>query len=337
MYLHLLLNIINLIGGAGFFFLFLLIISVMFVLRSGCMVSQSEVVIIERLGKFHSILYPGFHFIIPFLDQPRHFVWSHLRQDPNSKRAYRDIITGYRIDLRENVYEFPRQNVITKDNVTMEISAILYQQITDPRRALYEIQNLPESIEKLAQTKLREVIGSLDLDESLVSRDYINEKLREALDGATDKWGVKVNRVELQEIMPPSDIKIAMEKQMRAERDRRASILEAEGEKQSAVLRAEGAMLAEIKRATGVAESRRIIAEGEAQAKKVLAEAEAAFVEIIAKSRPGEDPAKYILSLNYIKALSEMTSGERSKTVVLPYEISSVLGSVSTMKELFGK
>src|SRR5205814_6150685 len=167
-----------------------------------------------------------------------------------------------RIDLRESVYDFPKQNVITKDNVTMEINALLYYQITDPKAAIYEINNMPEAIEKYTQTRLRDIIGSMDLDETLVSRNTINTRLTEILDEATDKWGVKVNRVELQEVNPPADIRHAMEKQMRAERDRRAIILEAEGAKQAAILQAEGD-----------ANSRIIKADGEAQARLRIAEA----------------------------------------------------------------
>ena len=267
---------------------------------------------------------PGIHFVIPFIDAPHIYNWTIIKTDPSSGRTYRHTLVASRIDLREALYDFPRQNVITKDNVTMQISALLYYQITDPKRAIYEIQNLPESIEKLAQTKLREVIGSLDLDGTLVSRDFINARLREALEGATDKWGVKVNRVELQEITPPQDIKVAMEKQMRAERDRRAIVLEAEGEKQSAILKAEGDKIARITRAAGEAESKKVIAEGEANALMALSAANLSL-----------DPARYMLALNYIKALSELTSGKSNKTIIMPYEVTSVLGSISTIKELF--
>lgn len=306
-------------------FVFVLGFVISMISKTTYMVRQSEVIILERLGKFHKVLHPGIHFVVPFIDTPHSFHWTVLESDPVSGRSYRYSRSDYRIDLREAIYDFPRQNVITRDNVTMQINALLFYQITDPQRAIYEIQNLPESIEKLAQTKLREVIGSLDLDESLVSRDIINSKLQESLDAATDKWGVKVNRVELQEITPPQDIKIAMEKQMRAERDRRAVVLEAEGEKQAAILKAEGDKASRITRASGEAESKRVIAEGEALALKALAQANSKI-----------DPAQYMLALNYIKAFSEMTSGKDNKTVILPYEASSVLGSISTIRELLG-
>jgi len=316
-----------------FFLLFFLLIAL--VAKTTYMVSQSEVIIIERLGKFHKILYPGIHFVIPFMDIPHFYNWTIIKTDPASGRTYRYSLVAFRIDLRESLYDFPRQNVITKDNVTMQISALLYYQITDPRRAIYEIQNLPESIEKLAQTKLREVIGSLDLDETLVSRDCINAKLREALESATDKWGVKVNRVELQEITPPQDIKVAMEKQMRAERDRRAIVLEAEGEKQSAILKAEGEKIARITRAAGEAESKKVIAAGESESKRLLALGEADALKTLATVNPNLDPAKFMLALNYIKAFGELSAGSNNKTIIMPYEVTSVMGSLSTIKEMF--
>jgi len=171
--------------------------------RATYLVRQSQVIMIERLGKFHVILRSGLHFIIPFVDQPRKVLWTFVKEDPLHQRLYRYSEYVERIDLREAVYDFPKQNVITKDNVTMEINALLYYQITDPQRAIYEVANLPQAIEKLTQTTLRNIIGAMDLDETLISRDSVNEKLRLILDEATDKWGVKVNRVELQEVNPP--------------------------------------------------------------------------------------------------------------------------------------
>ncbi len=314
----------------------------------GCfIVNQAEVVILERLGQFHKILHPGFHFIIPFFDVPRSYNWSFIIQDQYSKKFFRHFETGYRIDLRETLYEFPRQNVITKDNVMMEISTILYYQIINPRKAAYEIQDLPEALEKITQTKLRQVIGSLDLDESLVSRDFINAKLRESLDDCTESWGVKVTRVEVQEISPPNDIKVAMEKQMRAERDRRAVVLEAEGIKAAAILRAEGEMAAQIINAEGAAKSALLMAEADSQSQKVraaaesesrklIADGEAVFLSELLKTLSPEDAAKYSISLNYIKAFSKL-SGSNGKTVVIPYEAAGMLGSVSAIKELLNK
>ncbi len=314
------------IGG----FLILIAASTLFLMiilaKATYIIGQAEVVIIERLGKFHRILHPGIHFVIPFFDHPRSVVWTFVKQDPSGRRTYRYTTTKNRIDLREAVYDFPKQNVITKDNVTMEINALLYYQITDPKWAIYRINNLPEAIEKLTQTKLRDVIGSMDLDESLSSRDLINTKLTETLDEATDKWGVKVNRVELQEVTPPIDIRQAMEKQMRAERDKRALILEAQGEKQAAILTAEGAKQARLERA-----------EGEAKARLMVAKAESEAIRVIADALPGKDPSSYIIATNYIKALSEMTQGKDGKLIILPYEASGLMGSVAGIKEIFAQ
>ena len=174
-------------------------------------IQQSQTMIIERLGKYHRTLNSGINIIIPIIDKPRKIVWRYVREDFDGRKIV-TFRTKDRIDLRETVYDFPRQNVITKDNVGTEINALLYFQIMDPNKAIYEIENLPDAIEKLTQTTLRNVIGEMDLDETLSSRDTINSKLRIILDDATNKWGVKVNRVELQDINPPRDIRDAMEK-----------------------------------------------------------------------------------------------------------------------------
>lgn len=310
-------------SGFMLFFIAVVIFLMITLARSTYIVNQSEVIIIERLGKYHATLYSGLHFIIPFLDVPRKTMWTSIKEGPGGK-MYRYAEDVDRIDLREAVYDFPRQNVITKDNVTTEINALLYYQITDPKSAVYEVNNLPQAIEKLTQTTLRNVIGSLDLDESLVSRDQINERLRLILDEATDKWGVKVNRVELQEINPPHDIRNAMEKQMKAERDRRALILEAEGKKRAAILEAEG-----YKEATMAQ------AQGDAEARLRLAEADAESIEIIQKALPGRDPLQFIIAMNYIKTLPEMLKGKDDKVVLMPYEATQLLSSLGSMKELF--
>ena len=202
--------------------------------RGLCIVQQSQTVIIERLGKYYRTLSSGVNIIIPYIDRPRPMRWRYTLPGPNGQTYVRFTEITH-IDLRETVYDFPRQSVITKDNVVTEINAILYFQIVDPMRAMYEIQNLPDAIEKLTQTSLRNIIGEMDLDETLTSRDTINNKLRIILDEATNKWGVKVNRVELQDIDPPREIRDAMEKQMRAERDKRAQILNAEGQKEATI------------------------------------------------------------------------------------------------------
>jgi len=233
------------------------------------------------------------------------------------------------------MYDFPKQNVITKDNVTMEINALLYYQITDPKAAVYEVNNLPQAIEKLTQTTLRNIVGSMDLDESLVSRDKVNEKLREILDQATDKWGVKVNRVELQEVNPPADIRQAMEKQMRAERDRRAIILEAEGSKRSAILEAEGVKESKVLRAQGEAEANIERARGESEARLKLAQAESEAINMIQSSVPQGNPLPYMIAMQYIKALPEMTKDKDGKMIIVPYEASSLIGSLATVKKIF--
>lgn len=305
--------------------------------RSVVLIKQSEAMVVERLGRFDRILGPGIHIVVPFLDRARSVLWTSVHLDQRSKEYYRVSHQFYRIDLREAMYDFPKQNVITKDNVTMEINALLYYHITDVRAAVYEVMNLPEAIEKLTQTTLRNVIGSMDLDASLTSRDEINEKLRIILDEATDKWGVKINRVELQEVNPPHDIRVAMEKQMRAERDRRATILVSEGKKSAAILESEGVQESLILRAKGEAESRIIAAEGEAQARLRVAQAEAQAIEVLQKAMPKSDQAQYQIALKYIQALTAMMEGKDNKMVVVPYEISSMMSSLAPLKELFGK
>lgn len=316
------------------FFIIPFILLIVMVLSSVIMVRQAEAIIVERLGKFDRIIGPGLHIIIPFLESKRSVAWTFV-QIGNDKKYYRFVKMFYRIDLREEVYDFPKQNVITKDNVTMEINALLYYQITDIKAAIYEVANLPEAIEKLTQTTLRNVIGSLDLDESLVSRDQINTKLRIILDEATDKWGVKINRVELQEVNPPHDIRVAMEKQMRAERDRRAIILEAEGAKSAEILRAQGDRESQILVAQGLGESKIIAAGSEANARLKMAEAEAKTIELIQKVMPEADASQYLVALKYIQAFSELTKGKDDKLVIIPYEASSLVGSLASIKKIF--
>ena len=316
------------------FAVLLFIFLVVFLIDSVLLVKQAETVIIERFGRYSKTLGPGLHLIMPFVDRPRRVLWTYVRPDARG-HYYRVTRLLTRIDMRESVYDFPKQNVITRDNVTMEINALLYYQITDPKAAVYEVANLPEAIEKLTQTTLRNVIGSLDLDESLVSRDQINEKLRIILDEATDKWGVKVNRVELQEVNPPTDIKVAMEKQMRAERDRRAVILEAEGKKRAAILEAEGHQQSRVLRAEGDARSRIISADAEAEARLKVAQAEAAALIKIKEATPQSDPMGYLLAMQYVKTLPKMMEGKDDKLVVVPYESSAMMGSLSLMKTVF--
>jgi len=315
------------------FFIILIIFLILLLIKSVYLVQQAEIIVIEHLGKYDRTLGPGLYLIIPFIEQPRRVIWNFIKEDGGRFYRYSKIL--YRIDLREAVYDFPKQNVITKDNVTMEINALLYYQITDPKAAVYEVFNLPEAIEKLTQTTLRNVIGSMDLDETLVSRDQINERLRIILDEATDKWGVKVNRVELQEVTPPPDIRHAMEKQMRAERERREIVLQYKGKKQAAILEAEGAKESKVLRAQGEAKALILRAQGQAEARIKIAEAESKAINVVQKSIPDRDPLPYLIAMQYIKTLPELMKGKEDKLIVVPYEMSSLIGSLSSIKKIF--
>ena len=313
----------------------LIVLALVFVAKGVIIVQQAEVVIVERLGKFDRVLQSGFNFIIPIIEAPRAIDWK-VTQKGFDGTTYAMIQKRTKIDLREAVYDFPRQNVITKDNVSISINALLYFQIVDPKSAVYEIQNLPDAIEKLTQTNLRNLVGQLDLDESLVSRDKINHELRAILDDATNKWGVKVNRVELQDIIPPSDIQSAMEKQMKAERDRRAAILEAEGLKKSAVLKAEGEKEAAINRAEGEKQANILKAEGIAQARILEADGEKEAIQrIIGAIADKGQPDKYLIAMKYLETMKTITSGKDNKIVYMPYEATGILSSVDGIKQMF--
>jgi len=310
---------------------------VIFAVKGFVIIQQSETMVIERLGRYHRTLSSGVNIVWPLFDKPRVIETSYIVIDPGGKKIYRKQ-TKSRIDLRETVYDFPNQSVITRDNVVIELNALIYYQVTDPVKSVYEIANLPDAIEKLTQTTLRNVIGELDLDATLSSRDTINSKLRAILDDATDKWGVKVNRVELLDINPPSEIRDAMEKQMRAERDRRANILEAEGLKQADILKAEGRKAAEINKAEGIRQAKILVAEGEAQARIRVAEAEAEAIRVITQAIPVSkgDPVNYLIAQKYIETLKEMVSGQNNKVVYLPFEATAILSSIGGIKDLLG-
>ena len=321
--------------GFSFISITLLILTTVVVVRGLRIVKQNEAMVIERLGRYNVTLTAGINLIIPFIDRPRGSIWRFVKEDVMGDRvvAYKML---ERIDMRETVFDFPRQSVITKDNVVTEINALIYFQIVDPVKSVYEINNLPNAIEKLTQTTLRNVLGELDLDQCLSSRDTINTKLRAILDEATNKWGVKVNRVELQDINPPQDIKEAMEKQMRAERSRRAQIIEAEGTKTAAVLEAEGRKGADINQAEGKRQATILAAEGRAQARLKVAEAEAEAIRKIAEAVASTDPTQYLIAVRYVEALEKMmdTSNDKSRVVFMPYEASGMMGSVGSIKEL---
>lgn len=303
------------------------IILIVVILSLSCVkvIKQSKVGIVMRLGKFQKKADTGVHFLIPFLDQ-----------------------MAYVIDLRENVVDFPPQPVITKDNVTMQIDTVVYFQVTDPVRYVFEIANPISAIENLTATTLRNIIGELDLDETLTSRDLINTKMRSILDEATDKWGIKVNRVELKNIMPPQDIQVAMEKQMRAERERReailqaegnkaSSILQAEGEKQSAILRAEAKKEAMVREAEGEKQSRILRAEGEAESIRKIAEAkaegEATIIKNVFQAMKESDIDDNMLALKSMEALEKLAESDSTK-LVLPSETVNFLGSFKGIKEV---
>ena len=322
--------------SAGAIILLLVAIFVIFLIAKGVrIVQQSEAMVIERFGKYRTTLVAGFNIIIPVFDKPREII-SRITRDLPDGNKYVQFIKKERIDLREAVFDFPRQNVITKDNVMTEINALLYFQVMDPVKAMYEIENLPMAIEKLTQTTLRNVIGELDLDECLTSRDTINMKLRSILDEASNKWGVKVNRVELQDINPPRDIREAMEKQMRAERDKRAQIIDAEGSKRAAVLQAEGVQQAEITTAEGQKQGQILEAEGDAQARIRRAQGEAEAIRLVTEAIKGTkaDPTNYLIAMKYLETLKEMTSGQNNKVIYMPYEATGVLSSVGGIKEM---
>ena len=304
----------------------LVVLAVIFIKMSVVIIPQSETRIIERLGKYYATLKPGINIIIPFIDRAK------IIMTLNRGR----YVYSSTIDLREQVYDFDKQNVITKDNIQMQINALLYFQIVDPFKAVYEINNLPNAIEKLTQTTLRNIIGELELDQTLTSRDTINTKLRAVLDDATNKWGIKVNRVELQDITRPVSVLQAMEKQMQAERNKRATILNSEGEKAAVVLRSEGEKTSMINRAEASKQQAILKAEGEAQARIRKAEAEAIAIKQITEAvGDTSNPANYLLAQKYIAMLQELATGDKTKTVYLPYEATNLLGSIGGIKDLF--
>ncbi len=274
-------------------------------------VPQKQVKIIERLGKYHRTAEAGLNTIFPFIDSVRET-----------------------IDLREQISKIEPQPVITRDNVTMEVDAVIYYLIADPVRATYEVQNLRWGLEQLTLSALRNVIGQLDLDHTLSSRDTTNMQLRSALDSATQQWGVKVMRIELKNITPPEEIRLTMEKQMTAERTRRAVVTTAEGEKSSAILRAEGQKQAQIVNAEGAKEAAILAAEGQAQARLRVAQAEAQAVEVIAAAMgTAANPAQYLIAQRYLESLSAIAK-DADKLVFMPYEATGVLSSLGGIREL---
>ena len=318
---------------SGVFLLFV-VLSLMKGIR---VVAQSEVMLIERLGNFNRTINSGLHFIIPYLEEPREVNWQRDGQRGGFNR----------IDMREIVLDIPEQTTITKDNVSLRIDAVLYVQIIDPRKAAYEVANLPVAVGQLAQTTLRSVVGEIELDETLASRDKINTKLKNVLDEVTDKWGLNVNRVELANVQPPPEVLNAMEKQMQAERERRAVVLEAEGERQARIARSMGEREEKINRAQGEKEALIQNAQGEKEAliqnaageahairETIQAEKEAIEAMIGAFDGNAELAARYLIAKGYIQAYRDFTHGEGDK-VYLPFDASSAMASFGNLGDLF--
>ena len=289
-------------------------------------VPQSSVLLIERLGKFHRVAASGLNIIVPFIETPRAVFWTNVRPGQTS------------IDLREQYIDLPPQPVITRDNVTINVDSVVYWMITDPIKSVYEINDLVGSIVQLTITGMRSVMGEMDLDHTLSNRDAINAKLRLILDEATDKWGVKVTRVDVKNINPPEDVRITMEKQMTAERNRRALILQAEGEKQAAMTRAEGEKQAAITRSEGFKESAVLEADGAAQSRLKAASADAQAIALIAKAiGDPNQTTQYLITSRYIESLRDMTRTTNAKVIFMPMETSSMLSSIGAIKEVFAE
>ncbi|MFM7232897.1 MAG: SPFH domain-containing protein [bacterium] len=290
----------------------LVILALIVLSRSVRIVPQKEALIIERLGRYRNTADAGLNIIVPFFDAVRS-----------------------KVDLREQISQIAPQPVITRDNVTMEVDAVIYYIILDPVKATYEVSNLKWGLEQLTLSALRNVIGGLDLDHTLTSRDNINTQIRAALDQSTGPWGVKIIRVELKNINPPEEIKLTMEKQMTAERTRRAVVTTAEGEKSAAILRAEGQKQSSIVSAEGQKQSAILHAEGQAEARLRVAEAEAQAIRVVAQALAGgpSNPAQYLIAQKYLESLGQIAGGA-DKVVFLPYEAAGTMGSLGAMKEM---
>ncbi len=292
------------------FLLVLLVIILIISAMSIKIVKQSEVYIIERLGKFYKVADAGLTIIIPFFDHVRSVV-----------------------SLKQQTMDVPPQGVITKDNVTITIDTVVFYQITDPAKAVYEIQSLKKGIEYLAITTIRDIIGKMDLDETFSSRDGINNQLRVVLDEATDRWGCKIDRVEIKDITPPADIRDAMEKEMNAERNKRALILESEAQRQSAITIAEGKKQAAILEAEADKEARIRRAVGEAQAIREVADAKAKEIQMVYEAMKKADPNDVLVQLKSLEALEEVAKGDANK-IFIPFEATNTLSSLGAIKEI---
>src|SRR6266851_2443931 len=311
---------------AFFLFGFLAIVLLVIAIKTIRIVPQATVMLVERLGKFDKVASSGLNILIPFMDRPRAVYWTNARPGVTS------------IDLREQYIDLPPQPVITRDNVTIHVDSVVYWQITDPKKAVYEMNDLVGGIVQLTITGMRAVMGDMDLDHTLSQRDQINGKLRLILDEATDKWGVKVTRVDVKNIDPPEDVRVTMEKQMTAERNRRALVLQAEGERQAAITRAEGEKQAAVTRSEGEKQSNILAAEGAAAARLRNAEAEAEAITQVAQAMEQHgNPAQYLITTRYIESLRDMTKGNNAKVIFMPVETASMLSSVGAIKEMISE
>src|SRR5438445_11707271 len=307
---------------AFFFFFFIVIVLLVVAAKTIRIVPQATVMLVERLGRFDKVASSGLNLLVPFLDRPRAVYWTNTRPGLTS------------IDLREQYIDLPPQPVITRDNVTIHVDSVVYWQITDPVKAVYEINDSVGGIVQLTITGMRAVMGDMDLDHTLSQRDQINAKLRIILDEATDKWGVKVTRVDVKNINPPDDVRITMEKQMTAERTRRALVLQAEGDRQAAITRAEGEKQAAVTRAEGEKQSAILAAEGAAQARLRNAEAEAQAIGQVPNAiQDHGNPAQYLITTRYIESLRDMTKSNNAKVIFMPVETASMLSIVGAIKE----
>ncbi len=289
----------------GFVILAIIVIAFIVVITNISVVQQSRACVIERLGAFHSVWGVGMHFKVPFIDR-----------------------IARRVSLKEQVLDYPPQPVITKDNVTMQIDTVVYFQITDPKLYAYGVEQPMAAMETLTATTLRNIIGDLELDQTLTSRDVVNTKMRSILDEATDPWGIKVNRVELKNILPPQDIQNSMEKQMKAERDRRQAILQAEGQKKSAILIAEGEKESAILRADAEKQAAILKAEGEAEAIRKVQQALADSLEMLNKSAPSDQ----VIKLKSIEAMQKVADGKATK-IIIPSEMQGLVGLANGIVE----
>src|SRR5438045_3064385 len=309
-----------------FFLFFIGIVLLVIAAKTIKIVPQASVMLIERLGRFSKVAASGLNILMPFLDKPRAVYWTNTRPGLTS------------IDLREQFLDLPPQPVITRDNVTIHVDSVVYWQITDPVKAVYEMNDLVGGIVQLTITGMRAVMGDMDLDHTLSQRDQIKAKLRIILDEATDKWGVKVTRVDVKNINPPEDVRITMEKQMTAERNRRAFVLQAEGDRQAAITRAEGEKQASVTRSEGEKQSNILQAEGLAQARLRQAEAEAEAITRVADAMHEHgNPAQYLITTRYIESLRDMTRTNNSKVIFMPVETSAMLASVGAIKEVLSQ